>query len=134
MRPGGTQLRNDCSNRDASSAASLWRVMAAKLTQTRLIHRIKMNRVVPHNRLASMPLYEYQCKKCGRRTEKIRKFSDPAAALKRLSIDGRGHAIGIGAVAHAVAALDMDDVHIDPLGPIDLARKADDDLRRRLDD
>ncbi len=24
-----------------------------------------------------MPLYEYECKECGRRTEKIRKFSDP---------------------------------------------------------
>lgn len=24
-----------------------------------------------------MPLYEYQCKECGRRTEKIQKFSDP---------------------------------------------------------
>lgn len=24
-----------------------------------------------------MPLYEYQCKQCGRRTEKIQKFSDP---------------------------------------------------------
>jgi putative FmdB family regulatory protein len=25
----------------------------------------------------SMPLYEYQCKKCGHRFEKIQKFSDP---------------------------------------------------------
>ena len=24
-----------------------------------------------------MPLYEYECKKCGKRMEKIRKFSDP---------------------------------------------------------
>jgi putative FmdB family regulatory protein len=24
-----------------------------------------------------MPLYEYQCNECGRRTEKIQKFSDP---------------------------------------------------------
>ena len=24
-----------------------------------------------------MPLYEYKCKKCGQRVEKIRKFSDP---------------------------------------------------------
>lgn len=24
-----------------------------------------------------MPLYEYQCKQCGRHTEKIQKFSDP---------------------------------------------------------
>ena len=24
-----------------------------------------------------MPLYEYECKQCGRRTEKIQKFSDP---------------------------------------------------------
>ncbi len=26
---------------------------------------------------ACLPLYEYECKKCGRRLEKIRKFSDP---------------------------------------------------------
>jgi putative FmdB family regulatory protein len=26
---------------------------------------------------ACLPLYEYQCKKCGKRMEKIRKFSDP---------------------------------------------------------
>lgn len=35
-----------------------------------------MNRVVPFNRLTNMPLYEYQCKKCGHRFEKIQKFSD----------------------------------------------------------
>ena len=34
------------------------------------------NRVVPHNRLTLMPLYEYECKKCGHRFEKIQKFSD----------------------------------------------------------
>ena len=28
-----------------------------------------------------MPLYEYKCKKCGRRVEKIRKFSDPPLAI-----------------------------------------------------
>src|SRR5215813_4762989 len=28
------------------------------------------------NRLLLMPLYEYQCKKCGHRFEKIQKFSD----------------------------------------------------------
>ena len=28
------------------------------------------------NRLTRMPLYEYQCKKCGHRFEKIQKFSD----------------------------------------------------------
>jgi putative FmdB family regulatory protein len=28
-----------------------------------------------------MPLYEYQCKECGRRTEKIQKFSDPELTL-----------------------------------------------------
>jgi putative FmdB family regulatory protein len=28
-----------------------------------------------------LPLYEYKCKKCGRRTEKIRKFSDPPLTL-----------------------------------------------------
>src|SRR5208282_856616 len=30
----------------------------------------------PHNRLTLMPLYEYECKKCGHRFEKIQKFSD----------------------------------------------------------
>ena len=29
------------------------------------------------HREAGLPLYEYKCKKCGRRSEKIRKFSDP---------------------------------------------------------
>jgi putative FmdB family regulatory protein len=29
---------------------------------------------------ARLPLYEYKCKKCGRRTEKIQKFSDPPLA------------------------------------------------------
>ncbi len=29
------------------------------------------------NKEACLPLYEYECKKCGRRMEKIRKFSDP---------------------------------------------------------
>jgi putative FmdB family regulatory protein len=29
------------------------------------------------NREACLPLYEYECRKCGRRMEKIRKFSDP---------------------------------------------------------
>ena len=28
-----------------------------------------------------MPLYEYECKECGRRTEKIQKFSDPELTL-----------------------------------------------------
>ncbi len=28
-----------------------------------------------------MPLYEYKCKKCGRRVEKIRKFSDPPLTI-----------------------------------------------------
>jgi putative FmdB family regulatory protein len=35
-----------------------------------------MNRVVPHNRLTLMPLYEYECKKCGHRFEKIQLYSD----------------------------------------------------------
>jgi putative FmdB family regulatory protein len=30
----------------------------------------------PSQLLKSMPLYEYQCKKCGHRFEKIQKFSD----------------------------------------------------------
>src|SRR5581483_6779093 len=29
------------------------------------------------NRPNSMPLYEYQCKKCGHRFERIQRFSDP---------------------------------------------------------
>jgi len=28
-----------------------------------------------------LPLYEYECKKCGRRMEKIRKFSDPPLTI-----------------------------------------------------
>ena len=28
-----------------------------------------------------MPLYEYECKKCGQRVEKIRKFSDPPLTI-----------------------------------------------------
>jgi putative FmdB family regulatory protein len=28
-----------------------------------------------------LPLYEYKCKKCGRRSEKIRKFSDPPLTI-----------------------------------------------------
>jgi putative FmdB family regulatory protein len=28
-----------------------------------------------------LPLYEYKCKKCGQRTEKIRKFSDPPLTI-----------------------------------------------------
>ena len=28
-----------------------------------------------------MPLYEYRCKKCGRKVEKIRKFSDPPLTI-----------------------------------------------------
>jgi putative FmdB family regulatory protein len=31
-----------------------------------------------HNSFQTMPLYEYQCDKCGHRFEKIRKFSDKA--------------------------------------------------------
>ncbi|HEY4767057.1 MAG TPA: zinc ribbon domain-containing protein [Candidatus Sulfotelmatobacter sp.] len=33
-------------------------------------------KLVPHNRLTLMPLYEYECKKCGHRFEKIQKYSD----------------------------------------------------------
>ena len=28
-----------------------------------------------------MPLYEYECKKCGRRVEKIQKYSDPILTI-----------------------------------------------------
>jgi putative FmdB family regulatory protein len=33
------------------------------------------------HREAGLPLYEYRCKKCRRRTEKIRKFSDPPLTI-----------------------------------------------------
>ena len=32
---------------------------------------------IPHNEEVPVPLYEYECKKCGARVEKIQKFSDP---------------------------------------------------------
>ena len=35
-----------------------------------------------------MPLYEYQCDACGRRFEKIRRFSDPL--LERCDLCGKG--------------------------------------------
>lgn len=35
-----------------------------------------------------MPLYEYQCKACGKRFERIRKFSDPP--LKKCDLCGKG--------------------------------------------
>ena len=42
------------------------------------------------------------------------------------------HPVRIRPVAHAIAAHAMDDVHVDPLRPIDFARDAVDDLWRRL--
>ena len=38
--------------------------------------KIEVKRSFFHNRLTLMPLYEYECKKCGHRFEKIQKFSD----------------------------------------------------------
>jgi putative FmdB family regulatory protein len=38
-------------------------------------------RLVFTNQEAGLPLYEYKCKKCGRRVEKIRKFSDPPLTI-----------------------------------------------------
>lgn len=35
-----------------------------------------------------MPLYEYQCSACGKRFERIRKFSDPP--LKKCDLCGKG--------------------------------------------
>lgn len=32
---------------------------------------------VPRSRTSPMPLYEYECEKCGHRFERIQKFSDP---------------------------------------------------------
>ena len=37
--------------------------------------------------------------------------------------------IRIDSVAHSVAAAAMDDIHVDPLRPVDLAGEADDHLR-----
>jgi len=35
-------------------------------------------RIIAATLIPAMPLYEYQCKKCGHRFERIQKFSDPA--------------------------------------------------------
>src|SRR5439155_446474 len=51
-------------------------VPARKLTSRRILPRIKAETTLS-SRQQSMPLYEYQCKKCHHRFEKIQKFSDP---------------------------------------------------------
>src|SRR5690348_1014807 len=56
----------------------------------------------------------------------------PAAAVEALAVDRDLNLVGIGAVAHSVAALRMDDVHVDPRRVIDFARDPDDDLRGGL--
>src|SRR5579885_2211168 len=48
----------------------------AKLTRNGSPPRINVKPEIPHNRFTHMPLYEYECKKCGHRFEKIQKFSD----------------------------------------------------------
>jgi putative FmdB family regulatory protein len=45
-----------------------------KLTQFWRIHRIEIETQLSR---ICVPLYDYQCKKCGHRFEKIQKFSDP---------------------------------------------------------
>jgi putative FmdB family regulatory protein len=47
-----------------------------KLTSGGAIPRIKSREDLPEFQ-ESMPLYEYQCKKCHHRFERIQKFSDP---------------------------------------------------------
>jgi putative FmdB family regulatory protein len=50
--------------------------MPAELTQSDSAPRINVKVIFPHNVLEPMPLYEYECEKCGHRFEKIQKFSD----------------------------------------------------------
>jgi putative FmdB family regulatory protein len=50
----------------------------ARLTHAGMILRIKISLASHVQKVACVPLYEYQCKKCNHRFEKIQKFSDPA--------------------------------------------------------
>jgi len=58
----------------------------------------------------------------------------PAAAVEAAAIDGKLDLVGIGAVAHPIAALCVHDVHVDPRRLVDLAGDPDDRLRPRLAD
>src|SRR5271166_5765676 len=49
---------------------------AGQIDSTRRPPLESSRRSCPSNRLTLMPLYEYECKKCGHRFEKIQKFSD----------------------------------------------------------
>src|SRR5437870_8485670 len=50
--------------------------LRGKLTSAGAVPRIKIRQVVTCIQ-ESMPLYEYQCKKCHHRFERIQKYSDP---------------------------------------------------------
>lgn len=58
----------------------------------------------------------------------------PAAAVELAVVDADLDFVRIDSVAHAVAALGVDDIHVDPRGLINFAGDADDDLRSRLAD
>src|SRR2546427_8057662 len=79
-RPGARVLSALSAALCAVIAASLSLPMpfvpARKLTSRRILPRIKAETTLS-SRQQSMPLYEYQCKKCHHRFEKIQKFSDP---------------------------------------------------------
>src|SRR5687767_2950005 len=55
-----------------------------------------------------------------------------AAAVERAAVDVDPHPVGIDAVAFAVAALGVDDGHLDPRRRVAAAGRSDDRLRRRL--
>src|SRR5678815_1504760 len=59
---------------------------------------------------------------------------EPAAAVVLGTVDGDLNLVRVDAIAHPVAALAVDDVHVDPRRLINLAGKADDRLRLRLHD
>ena len=59
---------------------------------------------------------------------------EPAAALEALPVHVDLDLVGVGAVAHPVAAPGVDDVHVDPRRLVDFAGEPDDHLGRRLED
>ena len=58
----------------------------------------------------------------------------PAAPAEAAAVDGDFDPVGVGAVAHPVAALAVDDVHADARSLVDLAGNPADHARRRLGD
>jgi len=66
--------------------------------------------------------------------ERCRRDSSTAAAAVALAVNIDLDTVGIGAVAHPIAALRMDDVHADPRRPVDFAGDANDHPRGWLND